>query len=179
MLLYVCLSSCSSDLNIVIAEPWIPPPESHNESTLFAFIGQKLSVLEFEPELEDNVILMDLAFKARYKLLAQVTGTKLPDIVEFEAYDHYGFPMFAKHDIALIYLTKAVGDDALYHVKYTFDRVRQTSDGRWAKCTETYGRDDKLILEPKRIPNIRGCKRGNYASEIVQARIAAGEFDYD
>ena len=49
--------------------------------------------------LVDHIIIihMDAAFKARYEVLEKVHGSFDGKIIDFKAYDHYGFPPFAEH----------------------------------------------------------------------------------
>ncbi|SHJ27804.1 hypothetical protein SAMN04488508_10724 [Aquimarina spongiae] len=92
-----------------------------NESVnLYAFIGEKLSVIEFDPnennermEIDsitgDTLIfknwVMDNGFKCKYKVLRNVYNELETDTVEFEAYDHYGRPAFENYENAILYLS--------------------------------------------------------------------------
>jgi hypothetical protein len=119
-----------------------------NPDRVLAFVGRKIRINEFDPAEDDPepsdedseeeiiIIHMDAAFKARYRILELVHGGFEGDIVDFKVYDHYGFPRFAKSDIALIYLREY--DGALYHSKYQYDEVYPTRDGRYAGCGDPY-----------------------------------------
>ena len=174
----ILLVSCTSQPNVAVVEPWNPPESSLGSTSFYAFVGKKISVREFSPTLEKDVILMDLAFEAEYEVLEQLAGPELPDRIRFEAYDHYGFPEFAKHDVVLLYLVRSQEDARYYHVKYTFDHVFSISGNRWITCGNKHGWDDKPLLKT-RVIRSRHCKRGNYAIEVVEARMVAGQFDYD
>lgn len=104
---------------------------------LVAFVGEKISVEQFEPEGCENCIRMDGAFRARYRVLQVVYGTLPLEEVTFVAYDHYGTPMFSKHEHALLFISK--GDDGgFYHQKYQYFPVYRTTDGRWFGCGSPY-----------------------------------------
>ncbi len=64
------------------------------EQNLYVFVGEKISVEEFKPELEEGRILMDSAFRTQYKVIKQVYNQLRTDTIEFIAYDHYGAPAF-------------------------------------------------------------------------------------
>lgn len=109
-----------------------------NPDKYMAFVGEKIQVVEFDPaeDYAEEVLIMDSAFKARYRILELVHGEYDGETVDFKAYDHYGFPHFAKRNIAMLYLTEYEG--ALYHVKYAFHDVYPTIDGRYAFCGNPY-----------------------------------------
>jgi len=103
--------------------------------TLFVFVGEKVSVIPFEPDLPKGTLAMDNAFKAKYKILQTVFGQYAGDIIEFEAYDHYGVPAFAKFNYVLLYVSRDK-DGKLCHEKYMYSDVYITRDGRWAGSYE-------------------------------------------
>ena len=141
---------------------------------LVAFVGRKISVTEFEPENEEGLIILDLAFLAEYQVLQQFSGEKLPSKVKFEAYEHYGTPDFSKHDIALLYLFQ--DENNYYHVKYIYDQVIQSENDQWFTCgTKNYL--GKNLLEPTRVSNNPKCINGNRAIDMVNARKTAGVFN--
>lgn len=117
-----------------------------NPDKVLAFVGRKIRINEFDPaegapepsdeDFEEEIMYLDVGFKARYRILELVHGDFEGDIVDFKVYDHYGFPEFAKRDIALIYLTEY--DGALYHSKYQYDEVYPTRDSRYAGCGDPY-----------------------------------------
>lgn len=107
-----------------------------------AFIGRKIEVAQMVGGAEDpNVFVMDLGFAARYEILEMVHGDYDRRFIDFEAYDHYGYPAFARPDIAMIYV--AEHDGRLYHRKYQWDPVNQTRDGRYAFCGDRYMKLDE------------------------------------
>ncbi len=118
---------------------------------MLAFVGRKVAVERViqPPPVSENedeiVILMDEAFVARYEILDVVHGDYGGRTIDFEAYDHYGYPMFAKHDLAMLYVVEYEG--ALFHRKYQWDRVHPTKDGRYAYCGDPYFLLDETELE--------------------------------
>jgi hypothetical protein len=114
---------------------------------LYAFIGEKISVTEFDPN-KNNIIgiridtvtgdtirrvryVMDEAFKCRYKVVKNIFNDLKTETVEFEAYDHYGRPPFEEYEHVILYLSFNKERSNYYHRKYQFDPVRKTQDGRW------------------------------------------------
>jgi hypothetical protein len=97
---------------------------------LFVFVGEKISVTPFDPKAPETII-MDNAFKAKYKIIETVFGNYGNDTIEFEVYDHYGDPAFSRFDFALLYVSRGK-DGKLYHEKYMYSDVYKTIDGRWA-----------------------------------------------
>src|SRR5690606_23900840 len=92
---------------------------------LFAFIGEKISIEEFDPNENNKVTkieidtitgdtswvvttsyCMDRAFNAKYKVVEPVFN-KLPgDTVTFTVYDHYGRPDFENYNNVILYISK-------------------------------------------------------------------------
>ena len=59
-----------------------------------------------------------------------VYGNYSKDIIEFEAYDHYGTPKFVEYKTVLLFVSEYEGK--YYQEKYMFDPLAKTKDGRWA-----------------------------------------------
>lgn len=100
------------------------------EPNLYVFVGEKISVERFSPDLEEGQILMDAAFKARYKIIKHVYNELESDTIEFEAYDHYGTPAFSKFEHVLLYVVKT--EKGFYHSKYQFTPLYKTKNNTWA-----------------------------------------------
>jgi hypothetical protein len=105
---------------------------------LLAFIGRRLDVREMQRQPGT----LDAEFQARYEVLDVVFGGYSAQHIEFTAFDHYGYPAFARHENALLYLSRHEG--SYYHQKYLFQEVYRTDDGRWAGCGDPY-RDMPLV----------------------------------
>ena len=104
--------------------------------SLVVFVGKKLDVRPFTPTVPDGHVLLDNAFRARYRVLQYVCGNLPAQEIEFEAYDHYGSPAFAEFDTVLLFVSWA--DGRLVHQKYQYVDVYETSDGSWAGCGDPY-----------------------------------------
>lgn len=104
------------------------------KTDFFVFVGEKIAVTEFFPP--DGEMWMDQGFDVRYRIIEEVFGEFDGGIIEFKAFDHYGFPPFAKYKHALLFVSKEKGK--LYHEKYVFFDVYKTLDGRWASCGDPY-----------------------------------------
>ncbi|WP_149274321.1 hypothetical protein [Pareuzebyella sediminis] len=129
------------------------PIEQNENINLYAFIGEKISVNEFEqrPSIEwiiglngDSAkienIPFDQGFIAKYKVIANIFNKLETDTIEFKAFDHYGRPKFVKNKYVLLYLSFSEEDSTYYHQKYQFDEVKRHK-GQWT------GKDRKSLKE--------------------------------
>lgn len=110
------------------------------KANLFVFVGEKISVEEFEQKLEEGEVAMDAGFKAKYKIVERVYGDYSGKTIEFEAYDHYGYPSFAEYKHALLFVSKHKGE--YFHQKYQYYDVYKTKSGKWASCGDPYRFDE-------------------------------------
>lgn len=144
-------------LFVILVSCRLPLTAQDNDKEFYVFIGEKIDVAEFNPEsnVDDSTVLviMDYAFKARYTVIDWVYNSIPVDTVEFEAYDHYGKPAFASYSHVLLYLVKEEGK--LYHSKYQFNDLYQTTDGRWASpwWPNDYGHvyNKETTIKPEKI----------------------------
>lgn len=113
---------------------------------LYAFIGKKISMTEFDSnegntEIEIDSMtgdtatwmryyVMDRGFKASYKVLSNVFNNLKKDAVNFVVYDHYGKPKFKNYKYVMLYLSLDDKGD-YYHQKYQYDPVKKSKDGNW------------------------------------------------
>ena len=119
---------------------------SSDSVNLYAFIGEKISVIEFDPneksermEIDsitgDTLIfkswVMDSGFKNKYKVIRNVYNELKTDTIEFLAYDHYGRPGFEKYKNVLLYLSYNKKKGNYYHQKYIFDPIEKNKKGIW------------------------------------------------
>ncbi|WP_438976646.1 hypothetical protein [Polaribacter sp.] len=119
---------------------------TNSSVNLYAFIGEKISVIEFDPNENSERIeidsitgdtlvfkswVMDSGFKCKYKVVRNVYNELKTDTVEFEAYDHYGRPAFEKYENVLLYLSQNEEKDKYYHQKYIFDALKKDKKGKW------------------------------------------------
>lgn len=113
---------------------------------LFAFIGQKISITEFDPNENNERIeidsltgvtirrvsyVMDNGFKNKYKVIKNVFNDLKRDTIEFVAYDHYGRPGFENYENVILYVSLNKEKGNYYQQKYQFDPVEKTKNGKW------------------------------------------------
>jgi len=127
----VVLLSCNSQTNNSIGGKTSLIPKdttikNERDNKLFVFVGEKIEVIPIPYTPGD----FDSGLKAKYRILQRVYGHHKKDIIEFEAYDHYGGFPFADYKYVLLYVTEYEGK--LYQEKYMYDPVFKTKDGRWA-----------------------------------------------
>lgn len=168
--------------------------------SLIVIVGERISIEKFEPVRSKNQILMDEAFRAEYKVLANVFSKFTGDTCRFIVYDHYGVPAFSKYKHVLLFLSYY--DGKLYHEKYQYFDVYKTKNGRWASCGDPYRFDkahpgevvavklkfDKPVtfdlagmkqeqvqrFFPEQFYEIKGgkayCRKGAYAEQLFQIK---------
>ncbi len=119
----------------------------NNESVnLYAFIGEKISVTEFDPNENNTRIeidsisgdtirrvrfVMDNGFINKYKVVKNVFNDLKSDTIEFVAYDHYGRPGFENYKNVILYISLNKEKGNYYHQKYQFDPIEKTKNGTW------------------------------------------------
>lgn len=111
------------------------------EDGLLVFVGERISVKRFEPVLGPDELLMDAAFKAKFRIRQVLHGSYRGEFVAFQAYDHYGWPGFSGVANSLLFVSR-VGDTYYQH-KYQYYPVFRTADGGWAGCGPV-GESDEL-----------------------------------
>ncbi|MCI3938952.1 hypothetical protein MQX03_17265 [Chryseobacterium aahli] len=141
---------------------------------LYAFVGKKISVTEFDPnenqedfptgeyEIDEETgdtlkvlkrsYVMDRAFKCKYKVVKKMFNYLETDTVEFVAYDHYGTPGFAERDTVILYLSKSKDGGHYFHQKYQYDNVYKDKKGNYFSYPKFNGNDDSQFG----IQNIKG-----------------------
>ena len=62
------------------------------KNSLFVFVGEKIEI----KNLPQKELAFNSAYIAKYKILDKIYGDYSKDTIEFEVYDHYGVPAFAK-----------------------------------------------------------------------------------
>ncbi|WP_353777434.1 hypothetical protein [Winogradskyella sp. 3972H.M.0a.05] len=119
------------------------------DKEIYVFVGEKIEVKEFQPK----EMLMDRAFKAKYRILEQVYGRLNLDVIAFEAYDHYGIPPFSNYKHVLLYVVKI--DGKFYHSKYQYSALYKTKGGEWAGTYALYDYNhiynEHTTIEPVKI----------------------------
>lgn len=118
--------------------------EENPNVNLYAFVGKKISVEEFDPNLEqsekvtvdsitgEKIIqkkyIMDIGFRCKYLVIKNVFNKLQKDTINFVAYDHYGKPHFENSELVLLYISKN-NDGKYYHQKYQFDDLKIDNNG--------------------------------------------------
>ncbi len=92
------------------------------------FVGEKISVDPVIPI--HGEAKFDLQFTAKYRVLEKIYGDYDSEFIEFNVFDHHGFPSFAKYEHALIYIV--IHNGKYYHAKYMYSPLFETVDGKWA-----------------------------------------------
>lgn len=122
-----------------------------SKNNLYVFVGEQIDVYEFDTQKNDEVIVLDMGYVAKYRVLKSIYGKyNGGEIIEFNAYDHYGFPEFAKYKTVLLYVSEV--DGKLYHQKYLYSEVYKTEKDRWALCGNPYELEDGY--ENREVSNI-------------------------
>ena len=128
-------------LALACAQAQADPAPPRDPDDLLVFVGEKESVVEFEPQLPPNVLLMDGAFKARFRVVQVLHGRYDGERIEFEAYDHSAEPGFSFFPHSLLFL--APDGERYVQVKYQFYPVFRTVAGEWAGCGPLSARERK------------------------------------
>lgn len=99
-------------------------------SKFYVFIGEKLSVNSVKRINYCETIILDMQYKATYRIVKNILGGYLKDTITFMAYDHYGTPAFSNYKYVMLFVSEFCGK--LYHEKYQFFDVYLTKDNQWA-----------------------------------------------
>jgi hypothetical protein len=111
-----------------VCEEYIACVEEKPE--IYVFIGEKIKVDYAKQKYYCNRFLMDSKFNAEYKIVENLYGDFDNDTINFVAYDHYGMPGFSDYENVILYVAKYC--DELVHVKYQYNNVYKTKEGKWA-----------------------------------------------
>lgn len=121
---------------------------------------------------------MDLAFLARYEVLSIVRGEYVGKTIDFEVYDHGGFPNFANFEIVLLFVSLP-DDGSYYHQKYQYIPVYPTADDTWAGCGDPYARESDVHLgsieahdikfDPPLVFDLRGLTQSEIRTQYPRA----------
>lgn len=150
--------SCNSLLH---TEKNILRTEEGRSINLYAFVGKKISVTEFNPNAEKRDVeygiddetgdsitiiqekyIMDRAFLCKYQVIKNMFNHLENDTVEFTAYDHYGTPGFAESDTVILYISTSKDSSHYFHQKYQYDRVFKNKKGNYFTYPKFNGNED-------------------------------------
>lgn len=138
---------------------------------LYAFVGKKISVTEFDPNAEQkgetivdkvtgekNVrksLIMDLGFRCKYLVVKKVFNNLENDTIDFLAYDHYGRPIFEESEYVLLYISKSSKGNYFFHQKYQFDYLEKNDKGIFYGYTrKVKHKKDHTVYMPKKIASL-------------------------
>ena len=143
ILIYLALFSCKS-LNQDLNETFYQENKGIN---LYAFVGKKLSVIEFDPNnprqyrisinsttndtIKYDQYIMDLGFNCQYLVVKKIFNDLNTEVIEFKAYDHYGRPAFENYNYSVMYVSMKSDSSGYFHQKYQFDPVKMDKNGNW------------------------------------------------
>ena len=105
-------------------------PCQEDAPATFVFIGRKVRVNRAEQPYYCNRISMDSKFVGQYQVLSNVSGLLPDSVLEFTAYDHYGWPGFSRYETVLLFVSRYCGE--YVQQKYMYYPLYKTIDGRWA-----------------------------------------------
>lgn len=152
---------------------------TNNSINLYAFVGKKISIEEFNPNINNEVkeriidddtgdsisivktkFVMDNAFRCKYKVVKKIFNDLPTDTIEFLAYDHYGKLEFSKKDSVILYISKSNNDNHYFHQKYQYDDVFKDKAGNYFSYLKFRDVGDSKYAEE----NIKGF-RTNFENE--------------
>ncbi len=168
LMLFLLLSPCASAQN----------EETEEKYETVAFVGRLISIrplpdpCEGRPPSEDTVcISFDALYLARYEIVEMVAGHLSASEIDIEIADHYGFPRFARHPHALLFV--AIGRDASYLHKYRGYAVYRTTSNTWASCGNPL---ERKPYNDRNQPTQEVFLESFEPEERVEALIGAGAF---
>lgn len=156
-------------LKLEPCEVWSSHPEKPTK--LYVFIGKKIKVWA-SPSSYCNAYALDSRAIAKYSVIKNIYGDFKKDTIQFTTYVHSSplpqnyIPFkanFTDYEYCLLYVLKYKGE--LIQVKYLFDDVFLTKEGKWASPLKPKGLFHSIspdLFKPDKI---------NFSSPI--------EFEYD
>lgn len=130
-------------LKLEPCEIWPSHPEKPTK--LYVFIGKKIKVWASPPS-HCNAFALDSRAFAKYLVIKNIYGDFKKDTIQFTSYSHSSplpqnyIPFkanFADYEYCLLYVLKYKGE--LIQVKYLFDDVYLTKEGKWASPLKPKG----------------------------------------
>jgi len=125
----------------LLLSPWASAQVEDTEEAYktVAFVGRLISIrplpdpCEGELPSEDKIcVSFDSLYLARYEIVEMVAGHLSASEIDIEIADHYGFPGFARHPHALLFIV--VGPGLPYLHRYQGYVVCRTTSNSWASC---------------------------------------------
>ena len=145
-------------LELEPCEVWPSHPEKPTK--LYVFIGKKIKIWQ-SPSSYCNVGAIDSRAIAKYLVIKNIYGDFKKDTIQFTSYTH-SYPMiqnyipfkgsFAEYDYCLLYVLQYKGE--LIQIKYLFDDVYMTKEGKWASPLKPKGLFNTIspdLFKPEKI----------------------------
>lgn len=145
-------------LKLEPCEIWPSHPEKPTK--LYVFIGKKIKTWA-SPSSHCNGIAFDSRALSKYLVIKNIYGDFKKDTIQFTSYAHSSpleqnyIPFktsFADYDYCLLYILKYKGE--LIQVRYLFDDVYMTKEGKWATPLKPKGLFHTIspdLLKPNKI----------------------------
>jgi hypothetical protein len=181
--LVLFIFACSSNKQLQSDRSNCDFNDKNEKINLFAFIGEKVSIEEFDPNknnivkvydpVEKDTILkkkhvMDRAFRVKYKILKKIFNDLKTDTIEFIVYDHYGSPNFEKYKNVILYISKSSDGNYYFLQKYQYDVVYKDDKGNWFGYIQNKKSKKKKKVSLETIFN---NKRNNVFKELFTPEI--------
>jgi hypothetical protein len=131
------------ELKLEPCEVWLSHPEKPTK--LYVFIGKKIKIWG-SPSSYCNAFAFDSRALSKYLVIKNIYGDFKKDTIQFTSYVHSSpleqnyIPFkasFADYDYCLLYVLKYKGE--LIQIKYLFDDVYMTKEGKWASPLKPKG----------------------------------------
>lgn len=133
------------NVNLVLEPCEVWPTHSENPIKLHVFIGKKIKLWD-SPASHCNGISLDSRTIAKYAIVKNIYGDYTKDTIQFTSYAHSSpnvqnyIPfkgVFGEFEYCLFYVLEFEGE--FIQIKYLFDDVYMTKDGRWASPLKPKG----------------------------------------
>lgn len=131
------------ELKLEPCDVWPSHPEKPTK--LHVFIGKKIKIWA-SPSSYCNVGALDSRAMAKYLVVKNIYGDFKKDTIQFTSYTH-SYPIkqnyipfkgsYTEYDYCLLYVLEYKGE--LIQVKYLFDDVYMTKEGKWASPLKPKG----------------------------------------
>jgi hypothetical protein len=152
-------------LKLEPCEVWPSHPEKPTK--LYVFIGKKIKIWA-SPSSHCNAFALDSRAISKYLVIKNIYGDFKKETIQFTSYVHSSpleqnyIPFktsFADYDYCLLYVLKYKGE--LIQIKYLFDDVYMTSEGKWATPLKPKGLFNTIS------PDLFKPDKMNFISPIV------------
>lgn len=139
------------ELDLEPCEVWPSHPEKPTK--LYVFIGKEIKTWE-SPSSHCNVGAIDFRSIAKYKVVKNIYGGFNKDTIQFTSYIHSSpkrqshIPFkthFSDYEYCVFYVLQY--EDELIKIKYLFDDVYMTKEGKWASPIKPKGLFHTISLD--------------------------------